>query len=170
MVHFDPKVLTGAAVLLVDGHQMSCAIAAAEQAKTLGLSVVLDGGNWKERSDELLSHTQFAICSEDFRPPGASASEQAIEYLLDHGVTAVAVTRGAQSVLWAEGTRRGEIPVPVGNAVDTTGAGDIFHGAFCRRLLDRAAFVDALTFAASVASYSCRFFGTRAWMESWPDY
>lgn len=165
----DPSFLSDAELLLVDGHQMALAITTAEQARAKGIPVVLDGGSWKERTDELLVHTQIAICSEDFHPPGTSTSHEAIHYLLEHGVAA-AVTRGAQPILWAEGSRRGEIPVPVCNAVDTTGAGDILHGAFCRRHLGGAGFVESLTFAASVASYSCRFFGTRAWMESWSDH
>ena len=52
-----------------------------------------------------------------------------------------------------------------------TGAGDVFHGAFCHALLragtlDEAVFVAALRRAAEVAAESCRWFGTREWMLS----
>ncbi|PMB30496.1 ribokinase, partial [Fischerella thermalis CCMEE 5319] len=50
-------------------------------------------------------------------------------------------------------------------AVDTLGAGDIFHGAFCHYVL-RENFLDALASAAKIAAFSCQFFGTRRWMES----
>jgi len=53
-------------------------------------------------------------------------------------------------------------------APDTSGAGDIFHGAFCFYACEPGAtFQDALAKAAVVASESCRHIGTRAWMRHW---
>jgi sugar/nucleoside kinase (ribokinase family) len=57
------------------------------------------------------------------------------------------------------------IDVPTVQAVDTLGAGDIFHGAFCHYIL-RENFPTALKQAAHIASFSCQFFGTRRWMHS----
>jgi sugar/nucleoside kinase (ribokinase family) len=55
--------------------------------------------------------------------------------------------------------------VPQIEAVDTSGAADIFHGAFCYYACDpRATFADALGNAAEVARESCRYAGTRQWM------
>jgi sugar/nucleoside kinase (ribokinase family) len=51
---FDRSVLDNCGLLLVDGHQMECAIAAAKEACARGIQVVLDGGSWKHRTDELL--------------------------------------------------------------------------------------------------------------------
>lgn len=167
---FDPTVLNDAGLLMVDGHQMACAIAASAEARRKGLTVVLDGGSWKHGTEELLAGTDVAICSEAFRPPGTQTVAEVIDYLLARGVRRTAVTRGGGSILWASGSERGEIAVPPINAVDTLGAGDIFHGAFCRRMLDGVGFVDALSFAVKVASHSCRFFGTRAWMQTWRDH
>jgi sugar/nucleoside kinase (ribokinase family) len=164
---FDVSELESARVLLVDGHQMTCAIAAAARAKALGIPVVLDGGSWKHRTDELLAHTQIAICSEDFKPPGTTSLLDVIAYVRNLGVSAVAITRGPKSIIWATEQSNGELPVPSVLSVDTLGAGDIFHGAFCHRLVSGAAFPDALAFAAKVAAYSCEFAGTRAWMNSW---
>jgi sugar/nucleoside kinase (ribokinase family) len=164
---FDAAVLKNAALLMVDGHQMSCAIRAAAEAKAVGIPVVLDGGSWKDQTDKLLAHTRAVICSEDFRPPGTENVRNVIAYLLDHGVEAAAITRGAKPVLWATRQEEGEVTVPVIAAVDTLGAGDIFHGAFCHRAMKGASFVDSLKFAVEVAAYSCQSFGTRAWMECW---
>ncbi len=66
----NESILGNAAILMVDGHHMACAIRAATVAKTKGIPVVLDGGSWKDGTDELLSYTGIAICSEDFRSPG----------------------------------------------------------------------------------------------------
>jgi sugar/nucleoside kinase (ribokinase family) len=167
---FDGAWLDGAGLLMADGHQMSCAIAATAEAKKKGLTVMLDGGSWKDGTEELLAQTDVAICSEAFRPPGTQTLADVVDYLLVGGVRHAAITRGGDSILWASGSERGEIAVPRITAVDTLGAGDIFHGAFCRRMLDGAGFVDALSFAAEVASYSCRFFGTRTWMQKWRGY
>ena len=164
---FDASVLENAKLLMVDGHQMSCAIRAATKAKERGIPVVLDGGSWKERTDELLAHTQIAICSENFRPPGAVAMSDVTAYVLDHGVPQVAITRGAKAVVWATRENSGEVAVPRVKAVDTLGAGDIFHGAFCYQVAQGLPFVRALQFAGEVAAKSCQFFGTRSWMDSW---
>ncbi|MDJ0536213.1 MAG: PfkB family carbohydrate kinase [Xenococcaceae cyanobacterium MO_207.B15] len=50
-------------------------------------------------------------------------------------------------------------------AVDTLGAGDIFHGAFCNYILQED-FPTALFLAAQMASKSCQFFGTRSWYRA----
>jgi sugar/nucleoside kinase (ribokinase family) len=60
------------------------------------------------------------------------------------------------------------LPVPNIDAVDTMGAGDIFHGAFCHFVLEQD-FAQAMTSAARIASQSCTFFGTRAWIEHYPS-
>jgi sugar/nucleoside kinase (ribokinase family) len=49
--------------------------------------------------------------------------------------------------------------------VDTLGAGDIFHGAFCHYLLECNDFLLSLERAGEVASLSCTSLGTRAWIE-----
>jgi sugar/nucleoside kinase (ribokinase family) len=163
----DLQVVRNAAVLLVDGHLMNCAIRAAEQAKAQATPVVLDGGSWKDGTDELLAHTQIAICSEQFLPPGAATARDAIAYLLARSPEAVAITRGASPILWAMRHQQGELIPPSISAVDTLGAGDIFHGAFCHQLVRGSSFPDALAFAAEVAACSCRFFGPRSWMDTW---
>jgi sugar/nucleoside kinase (ribokinase family) len=60
--------------------------------------------------------------------------------------------------------KTGTINVPTIEAVDTLGAGDIFHGAFCHYILQET-FTDALKQAANIAANSCQFFGTRRWMQ-----
>jgi sugar/nucleoside kinase (ribokinase family) len=164
---FDADLLNDAGVLLIDGHQSNCAIRAASIAKQRGIPVVLDGGSWKPQTADLLAHTTHALCSDDFHPPGTGSATEAIADLLNRGVQAAAITRGGSSILWATPDDRGEIALPKISAIDTSGAGDIFHGAFCHRLLRGAPLPDALAFAAKVASFSCQYFGTRAWIRAW---
>ena len=57
------------------------------------------------------------------------------------------------------------VPVMSIKPVDTLGAGDIFHGAFCHYIMERNDFLIALERASEVASLSCTSLGTRAWIE-----
>jgi sugar/nucleoside kinase (ribokinase family) len=108
-----------------------------------------------------------AICSADLRPP---SGEPTLAYLRERGVRWAAVSDGANPVCWAGPASSGQVEVTGVAAVDTTGAGDVLHGAFAYALagagsLDEAAFVAALRYSVGVAAASCRSFGTREWMR-----
>jgi len=164
-VEVDAHLLDQAQVLLVDGHFMPACMAWAEAAHARGLPVVLDGGSWKEGTEDLLGHVSIAICSADFRPPGCNSEEKTIRYLKKQEVKHIAVTHGAEPVVFDSGATSGTLRVPQVEAVDTMGAGDIFHGSFCYFIAAGHGFVEALADAAQIASESCRFHGTREWMK-----
>lgn len=164
-----PKVenaaLQKAAVLLVDGHYMRACQAWASAARSLGVPVVLDGGSWKEGAEELLQSIDSAICSSDFMPPGCTSEDDVIAYLQSRGVTNIAITKGAGPIRFHANAASGNVSVPAIDSVDTMGAGDIFHGAFCYFSSEGNGFVEALVEAAKVAAESCRYQGTREWMK-----
>jgi sugar/nucleoside kinase (ribokinase family) len=158
-----------AGMLLVDGHQMALSEAVVEQARQSGLPVVVDAGSWKPGFERVLPWATAVIASQNFRPPGCASVEAAIAYLTSLAIPHIAVTRGAQSILYRSEHQQGEVPVPIVRAIDTLGAGDIFHGAFCHYYptLD---FPTALHKAAQVAAFSCQFAGTRQWLHhAFPD-
>ncbi len=161
----DESVLEEASVVLVDGHYMQACSAWSSAARARGIQVVLDGGSWKPGTDELLKSIDTAVCSADFMPPECLTENDVIKYLLDCGVKNIAITRGAEPIRFVSNGTSGVIPVPQVQIVDTLGAGDIFHGAFCYYASTGSPFVDALRAAATVASESCRFHGTREWMK-----
>jgi sugar/nucleoside kinase (ribokinase family) len=74
------------------------------------------------------------------------------------------ITRGQNSILFQEGTEIKELAVQKVSIVDTLGAGDIFHGAFCYYYMTTASLIESLVNASIVAGKSCQFFGTREWM------
>jgi sugar/nucleoside kinase (ribokinase family) len=159
--------LKDAQVILVDGHAMQACQAWSAAAREERVPVVFDGGSWKPGTEPLLKCVDTAICSADFRPPGCAAnSDPVIEYLRASGVKNIAITAGADAVRFDSGSSAGSIEVPCVEAVDTTGAGDIFHGAFCFYAASGHDFVGALREAAAVASESCRSHGTREWMRA----
>jgi len=106
-----------------------------------------------------------AIASANFAPPTAGTGAAAIAYLRSLQIPQVAVTRGDRSILYSTPTQSGELAVPTIQPVDTLGAGDIFHGAFCRHYMESADFIAALANAAQVAALACQSFGTRQWIK-----
>jgi len=113
----------------------------------------------------VLALTDYAICSADFFPPGCKDSTEVIAYLRSLHIPHIAITQGAKPILYSSNEICGELPVPQIQPVDTLGAGDIFHGAFCDAIL-RMGFREALAEAGAIAARSCLSFGTRAWMQS----
>jgi sugar/nucleoside kinase (ribokinase family) len=164
----DPNWFDRISIVLVDGHHMPVCLKAAAYARSRGLDVVLDAGSWKKGMPALLSSVSMALCSSDFRPPGCSNESEVIGFLRTQGIERGAITRGAKPILYFDGNLLGEIPVVQVVSKDTTGAGDIFHGAFCYRFSQPgSSLMEALRFAANVATFSSRFVGTRSWMDTY---
>lgn len=159
--------LDWADIVLVDGHYPGLALQAARRAGG-DIPVVLDGGRWREDVHrKLLPDITVAICSETFAPEelSASSTDEVIDFLHAAGPEFVAITRGDLPIRYSTPAGRGEIPVAGGDIVDTLGAGDILHGAFCYFFALGEDFPLALRHAAEVATLSCRFVGTREWMR-----
>ncbi len=76
----------------------------------------------------------------------------------------LAVTDGPRPVLWYDRSRATirATPVFAVKAVDTLGAGDVFHGAFALALVEGRGVEDALRFAAAAAGLKCSRFGGSA--------
>jgi sugar/nucleoside kinase (ribokinase family) len=151
-------------IILVDGHQMAVSIAIAQKAQQQNIPVVLDGGSWKPGLEKLLPCVDFAICSAHFHPPGCNTSDAVLTYLIEvlrqpHGV----ITQGSSPILYHQRGTKGTLPIQPVTPIDTLGAGDVFHGAFCHWIL-RVDFVTALQKAADVAAIACQSFGTRNWL------
>ncbi|BAU96652.1 sugar kinase [Corynebacterium suranareeae] len=86
--------------------------------------------------------------------------------LLDAGFASVVMTLGSAGALVADSTGITDIATPKVQAVDTTGAGDAFAGAFCARLIKGDSLVDAAQHAARVGAFSVQTAGAQA---SYPD-
>ncbi|MFB0612272.1 PfkB family carbohydrate kinase [Aurantiacibacter poecillastricola] len=157
--------LDGVDVVYCDGFLPEIAVPLAKAARERGTPVVLDGGSWKPFTGELIAHVDHAIVSERFHPPGQGEADilDAVHAL---GPSVAAITRGPGLVEWSDGAHRGTLSPPRVQAIDTLGAGDIFHGAYCHYLAGGEQVEASLSAAARIAAESCRFYGTRAWIDA----
>lgn len=161
----NSALLANAQIFMADGHAMQACYAWAEAARAAEVSVVLDGGSWKAGTEMLLQVVDVAICSADFLPPDCTDQRDLIDYLQAAGVQEIAITHGPEPIQYVSRSASGVIEVPAIKPIDTTGAGDIFHGAFCFYHAAGSSFESALSKAAMIAAESCRCRGTRQWMD-----
>ncbi|MEH2265731.1 MAG: sugar kinase [Nostoc sp.] len=159
-----PDILSNVNIVLIDGHQMAVSCSIAQMAKAKNIPVVIDGGSWKAGFEEILPFVDYAICSANFYPPNCQTGEDVFAYLDEFNPPHIAITHGPKPIEYLSCTKTGIVDVPQIQAVDTLGAGDIFHGAFCHYIL-RESFTDTLALAANIAADSCKLFGTRRWMD-----
>lgn len=165
----DTIDLAAVEVVLADGHYPSLAIPIVKRAKAAGATVVLDCGRWRDSHHDLLRFADVAICSAGWQPPGSSADTASrLRLLNEYGVRHAAITGGAAAIDYLSDGASGSVDVEGIEAIDTLGAGDILHGAFCHFLRRTDTFDQALRAAAQVASASCKSVGTRAWIDTLP--
>ncbi len=161
----DASCLDGISVLYCDGFLPEIAVPLARAARERGIPVVLDGGSWKPWTGDVIAHVDHAVVSERFHPPQQGGADilDAVHAL---GPSVAAITRGPGLISWSADGHSGTITPPGVEAIDTLGAGDIFHGAYCHFLTLGENVPDALSRAAEVAAQSCRHFGTREWIDA----
>lgn len=160
-------ILDGVSIVLIDGHQMAVGAQIAHWAKAKQIPVIVDAGSWKPNFDTVLALADVVVASASFFPPACSTPEQVFAYLTSLGVPQMAITQGAAPILYREGNAEKthyKIEVPQVRAVDTLGAGDIFHGAFCH-FYQSHLFEESLLKASRSASFACQYWGTRDWTK-----
>jgi sugar/nucleoside kinase (ribokinase family) len=159
---FDGGVC-GDRLVLVDGFLVPVLGEVLRNYASSGAEIVMDSGSWKPVTPSLLSLCSIAIVGERFMPPGTDTIDSVINFLHDHGIGKVAVTRGDASIIGSESGRRFEIEVEHIQPVDTLAAGDVLHGAFCWYYGESGDFPGALRQASRIATLSCQSLGARAW-------
>lgn len=152
-------------IILIDGFYPELSIPMARQAFQQKIPVVLDCGSWKPQYNELLKYTDTAICSADFQPPACKSSGEVFRFLHKAGVKNRVITRGGEPILFEHENGKGEFAVEKTKVIDTLGAGDFFHGAFCYYQLKMKDFERALNAASQLATFSCKYKGTREWLN-----
>jgi sulfofructose kinase len=154
-----------AKVLLIDATWIEAAQQAAHFARSHGIPVVADVHDPSQPSLELLSLADYAIIPRQLANVLSSSKgdySQALHELKRRGVRAPIVTLGAEGCTYLYREKIFKLPAFRVKAVDTTGAGDCFHGAFCYGLARGFPLPEAVGFASAVAAISCTKLGGRA--------
>jgi sulfofructose kinase len=154
-----PRELIGSARLLhVDDVDESAALSAAECARAAGLPVTCDIDHVTPGTVELLSYVTHPVFAAQvpLDLTGERDHEAALRHLRRTHPGLLVVTLGDQGALALDGDRVCHAPAfHVQPVVDTTGAGDVFRGAFIHALLQGWATPDILRFANAAAAVSC---------------
>jgi sulfofructose kinase len=157
---FDLGAIGRGALLLIDGHFAAQARRAAQRARERGVPVIADFADARASHRSLLPHVDFAIVPMEFvRTLGVGDARQTLHHLRDRYACTPVITQGAQGALALLNGKIARIPSPRVRVLDTTGAGDVFHGAFAAGLVAGRDVHDALRIAARTAAHSCRHLG-----------
>jgi sulfofructose kinase len=155
---------TGAKFLLVDGHDTAAATRVAQWAREENIPVVGDFDNRYDGVEVLLESTDFVIASKDF-PERLTGEKDLLkslpEIFEEFKCRLTASTLGPEGVLAWDGQRFFLCPGFRMDAVDTTGAGDIFHGAFLYGLAQNWKVEEILEFSCAAAALNCGAIGAR---------
>lgn len=148
--------------VLFDGHEPAISLPLAKQCLTRGIITILDAGSVHGGTEELAPLCGYLIASEKFARDFCNEKNpaEAVKRLA-RIVPAAAITLGEKGLVWRRkggGGRLSSMPV---DAVDTTGAGDIFHGAFALRIVLGDDMPDALLYASAAAALGCTRMGAR---------
>jgi len=160
---FNRNVINTAKVLLLDGLMLESSLEAAKCARDAGVTVVVDPGSRRDDQFALVKIADYFIASEDFtnqyysgNDPKAAAME-----ILKQGAKTVIVTMGEKGCICVSRENYFYQPAFKINAVDTTGCGDVFHGAFIFGLLQDWDLNKTARFASATAALKCREIGGR---------
>lgn len=159
----DAGLIAGAGVLLVDTHLPEAAMEACGIARRAGVPVVLDAGEPKSAINGLLDLADYPVppLASALRLTGTGDPESAARSLLRGRARGVVVTMGPRGYVVATPDGVWHEPAFRVEAVDTTGAGDAFHGGFALAIARGYPVREAARFAAAVAALKCRMPGGR---------
>lgn len=155
-----------AAVVLGDLRWLEGVRAAFTEARRAGVPTILDADlGARDALSDILPVTDYAVFAQpaldDFLSQGTRAEKLA--KVLAFGPRYAGVTMGEQGYVWQEaGGAQGAQPAFAVEVVDTTGAGDAFHGAFALAVAQRRPAADCARRAAAVAALKCQRLGSRA--------
>lgn len=163
------RSITAGRVLHVDGCDVEAAIQAARWARQARIPVVADLDTVYRKVETLLPYVNYLIASTGFLPAftGEANPFKAIQTVTEeYKMRAAGMTLGREGALVRLDGRFHYSPGFVVKAVDTTGAGDIFHGGFIYGLLAGWETDRILDFANAMAALNCTALGARGGIKT----
>jgi sulfofructose kinase len=144
-------------VLHVDDVDQGAAIRAAQVARAAGVAVTSDIDRITDRTGELIAAVTIPIFAEHVPPQvtGVNDPERALRKLRETHDGLLCMTLGDRGAMALDGDAVHYVPAFQVNALDTTGAGDVFRAGFIHALLRGATADEMLRFANAAAAVSC---------------
>lgn len=148
-------------VLLFDGHELEASLEALQRYPN-AISI-LDAGTLRENTQRLASEVDYLICSESFAKAyvdmewdiyNHTQNKKAFAKLKQLNNRHVVVTFGEHGLLYEEDGQIKHMKAYSVKALDTTGAGDIFHGAFAYAMHENMKLKDALKLSSMTSAIS----------------
>lgn len=159
-----PDQITCARLLHIDGHDTPAVAHAARIARQHGIPVTVDVDTIYKGFEHVLPNVDYLITSSEFpeRWTGEADPCKALTLLQEtYGMRVAAMTLGAHGALARVGGKFCYSPAFVVNCLDTTGAGDVFHGAFCYSVVKGFSIAETLEFSNAMAALNCTALGAR---------
>ena len=153
-----------ARLLHIDGHDTPAVARAAKIAREHAIPVTVDVDTIYHGFDEVLPYVDYLIASTNFPVQWTNERDpfKALELIQrEYGMNVAAMTLGSHGSLALCGGKFHYSPAFVVSCVDTTGAGDIFHGAFCYGVLEDWPLDQILDFSNAMAALNCKALGAR---------
>jgi sulfofructose kinase len=164
-----PETIAAARMLHVDGHDTAAVERAARIARQHSIPVSVDVDTIYPGFDRVLGSVDYLIASTEFpgRWTGESDPFRALKQIqTEYRMKVAGMTLGEFGALALQDGRFVYSPGFVVPCADTTGAGDVFHGAFCYAVLAGMPLKDILEFSNAMAALNCTRLGARAGIAS----
>lgn len=176
----DREYITSADVLHLEGYHATAALQAAQWMHEAGKTVVLDGsktnGPVRGHMRELVGHVDILISGSGFVQglTGVPDLNEALPAALAYGPRIVVQTEGADGAYTVARRDDGSVdrfhtPAFACHVIDTTGAGDVFHGAYIVGRLHGWDLRQTATFASAVSALKCMRLGGRKGIPTFDD-
>lgn len=149
-----------AKAILFDGHEPLISLPLADWARQAKIATVLDAGSVHPGTLALMSRVDYLVCSEKFAGQYAGDEHVALSRLAELAPNVV-ITLGDRGLIWRRGEQQGALPAYPVAAIDTTGAGDAFHGAFAAALASGLDWQALLRYASAAGALCCTQMGAR---------
>ena len=160
----NPKGLLEGQIMHLDGNDVTASIQAATWARESGMIIFLDVDKVQDNVDQLLSLVDFAIPSVEFvkKFSGKEDWREGLRIVKKYCPGLVIVTLGEQgsAVLWKNDIH--EFKAFSIKTVDSTGAGDVFHGAFIYGMLQGWSLGRCMRFSNAAGGLACTRLGARS--------
>jgi len=154
-----------AKVILFDGHEPFISLPLAEKARQANIPTVLDAGSVHDGTLALMDKVDYLVCSEKFANQYAGDEHKAISRLAELAPVVV-ITLGDRGLIWQRGHEQGSVPAYPVTPIDTTGAGDAFHGAFAAGLALGLDWQTLLRYASAAGALCSMKMGARLGLPS----